>query len=299
MYNEWFIEFAPKTYNETRIETTKQVEAAFELTENLSNITSAMLRDNPATLPILRMATAPPIARDRLIGLAQVSPNLVKRMEIDNNIPLRMGATQLEAELVKITKLLDRLTDRYVLPWLQSGKTPSNAERRRAATIIADRLCGTVADPVIRNAQEERQFSVISQWLDDKGYSIVSTSEVASPEQMKPGTYAYHLNIKAQLGDGSPVNIPIDVAIKPASSHGVGLPLLVEAKSAGDFANVNKRRKEEADKVSNLKRTYSGDLRYILFLGGYFDPGYLGYEAAEGIDWVWEHRTDDFAALGL
>ena len=77
------------------------------------------------------------------------------------------------------------------------------------------------------------------------------------------------------------------------------MPLLVEAKSAGDFANVNKRRKEEADKVSNLKRTYSGDLRYILFLGGYFDPGYLGYEAAEGIDWVWEHRTDDFAALGL
>ena len=27
------------------------------------------------------------------------------------------------------------------------------------------------------------------------------------------------------------------------------------------------------------------------------EPGYLGYEAAEGIDWVWEHRTGDFAAL--
>jgi type II restriction enzyme len=25
----------------------------------------------------------------------------------------------------------------------------------------------------------------------------------------------------------------------------------------------------------------------------------LGYEAAEGIDWVWEHRIDDLAKLGL
>jgi len=25
----------------------------------------------------------------------------------------------------------------------------------------------------------------------------------------------------------------------------------------------------------------------------------LGYEAAEGIDWVWEHRIDDLVKLGL
>lgn len=33
--------------------------------------------------------------------------------------------------------------------------------------------------------------------------------------------------------------------------------------------------------------------------GCYFGSDYLGYEAAEGIDWVWEHRIDDFAKLGL
>lgn len=32
---------------------------------------------------------------------------------------------------------------------------------------------------------------------------------------------------------------------------------------------------------------------------GYFDSGYLGYEAAERIDWVWEHRIDDLAECGL
>ena len=28
---------------------------------------------------------------------------------------------------------------------------------------------------------------------------------------------------------------------------------------------------------------------------GYFDAAYLGYEAAEGIDWIWEHRIEDLA----
>ena len=31
----------------------------------------------------------------------------------------------------------------------------------------------------------------------------------------------------------------------------------------------------------------------------YFDSGYLGYEAAEGIDWVWEHRIEDLEEFGL
>jgi len=38
---------------------------------------------------------------------------------------------------------------------------------------------------------------------------------------------------------------------------------------------------------------------FILFLCGYFDSGYLGYEAAEGIDWVWEHRTNDLALFEI
>lgn len=75
--------------------------------------------------------------------------------------------------------------------------------------------------------------------------------------------------------------------------------MLIEAKSAGDFTNVNKRRKEEAVKVSQLRHTYGGRIVFILFLCGYFDSGYLGYEAAEGIDWVWEHRIDDLAGFGV
>ncbi len=86
-YNKWFIQFAPKTYRTTRIETTKQVESALKQTDNLRNITSEVLKAHSAILPMLRMATAPPIARDRLIGLAGVSPNLVRSMEIEKRIP--------------------------------------------------------------------------------------------------------------------------------------------------------------------------------------------------------------------
>jgi XamI restriction endonuclease len=77
-YNEWFMAFAPQAFRETRIEITKQVELALQLTKNLTNIRPETLLANPAVLPMLRMATCPPIARDRLIGLAGVSPNLVK-----------------------------------------------------------------------------------------------------------------------------------------------------------------------------------------------------------------------------
>jgi XamI restriction endonuclease len=94
-------------------------------------------------------------------------------------------------------------------------------------------------------------------------------------------------------------NIPVDAVVKPRESRPDELPLLIEAKSAGDYANTNKRRKEEATKFSQLKRTYGGDVRFVLFLCGYFDAGYLGYEAAEGIDWVWEHRMNDLAKLGI
>jgi type II restriction enzyme len=77
------------------------------------------------------------------------------------------------------------------------------------------------------------------------------------------------------------------------------LPILIEAKSAGDFTNVNKRRKEEATKINQLKTTFDEGVVFALFLCGYFDAGYLGYEAAEGIDWIWEHRIGDLDQLGI
>jgi type II restriction enzyme len=116
---------------------------------------------------------------------------------------------------------------------------------------------------------------------------------------LKPGMFAFRLNVVGLKEDRQPVNIPIDAVIMPRTAKEDQLPILFEAKSAGDFTNVNKRRKEEATKINQLRRKHGSDVRFNLFLCGYFDSGYLGYEAAEGIDWVWEHRIDDLEEFGL
>lgn len=299
-YNNWFMQFAPKAYRDTRIATTQQVESALAETANLTNITSALLQQHPEVLPILRMAAAPPIARDRLIGLAGVSPNLVKNMEEKQRIPPRADIATLDAELTKISQIIARLLDKDIFPWLESGQQPTETEVQRAATIVADRLCGAISDPIVRNAQERRQLTMIRQWLEQRGYSYVRGGAGLSFETMQPGTFSFRLNIPVLLQSGSKqINIPIDVALAPINSSPGEFPLLIEAKSAGDYTNPNKRRKEEAIKMTQLRSNYGNNVRFILFLCGYFDSGYLGYEAAEGIDWVWEHRIDDLALFEI
>ena len=298
-YNDWFLRFAPKAYRETRQKTTVQVEAALKWTQNLRDISPKLLRNHPEALQMLRMATAPPIARDRLIGLARVSQNLVSSMEDHGKLPPRMPKEQVERELASIGAMVARLADADIFPWLESKKVPTAPEIYRAATIVADRLCGATANPIIRNAQEKRQLDAIKRWLQARGYTFIPTGEKLKFDEIKPGSFAFHLNVPVNLNETRQINIPVDAAIKAKRTAQKAMPLLVEAKSAGDFTNVNKRRKEEAIKITQLRRTYGQDVRYVLFLCGYFDGGYLGYEAAEGIDWVWEHRIDDLRRFGL
>ena len=81
MYNDWFLRFAPKAYRANRVQTTRDVEMALRATNNMKDISATLLREKPSVLPALRMSTCPPIAADRLIGLADVSRNLVEVME--------------------------------------------------------------------------------------------------------------------------------------------------------------------------------------------------------------------------
>lgn len=154
MYNDWFMEFAPAAYRETRARTSLDVESTLVKSGNLARVSSALLRQQPGVLPTLRMSACPPLAVDRLIGLAGVSRNLVGCME-SGVIPKRMNGGALDADLVKIAKLVMRMADRDIFVWLDRNKGPTEAELRRAATIVADRLCGAVANPIIRNAQEK------------------------------------------------------------------------------------------------------------------------------------------------
>lgn len=298
-FNNWFMEFAPRTFRETRIETTKRVENALLLTSNLRDIRPEVLQEHPSVLSMLRMATCPPIARDRLIGLAGISPNVVKAMEKDDRVPPRMSAKELRENLEKIGEIIEKMADPDIFVWLNRDNKETDVEVHRAATIVADRLTGAEADPIIRNAQEQRQLATIKGWLEARGYRELRRGMAESFDKMPPGTFSFRMIVVVNLENGNQINIPIDAVIMRLSAAPGDLPMLVEAKSAGDFTNTNKRRKEEAVKMAQLRSTYGKNIEFNLFLCGYFDGGYLGYEAAEGIDWVWEHRIDDFTKFSL
>ncbi len=300
LYNSWFMKFAPQAFRETRIEATKSVLAALAATNNLRDVTPETLRDHPAVLSTLRMSTCPPLARDRLVGLAGVSKSLVYTMEDDKRVPPTLNMAALMEQLTKIGVVVERLADPDIFIWLGKANEPTDAEVFRASTIVADRLCGARANPIIRNAQESRQLKEIAAWLDARNYKLVPPGASIKFSDMTPGTYAFRLNVVVTQGEGgATVNISIDAVVMRKTAKPQEFPLFIEAKSAGDFTNVNKRRKEEAQKAAQLSKMYGSQMQFILFLCGYFDSGYLGYEAAESIDWVWEHRIDDLALFGL
>ena len=291
LFNTWFMKFAPSAYKNTRSKTATTVIEAMKLTKDLRILSPKVLQQYPAILSTLRMSTSPPLARDRLVGLAYANKNLVFKMEA-GSLPPRIGQEELCRDLNSICNIIQRLLDRDIFPWLEGKEEPTEQERQRASTIVADRLCGAVADPIIRNAQEQRQLALIGNYLKSKGYKQKTHPKELPLNKMEPGTFTFRLNVA--VGKQRKLNIPIDVVIQPKKPRKSGIPILIEAKSAGDFTNTNKRRKEEATKIHQLRGTYGKDASLILFL-----CGYLGYEAAEGLDWIWEHRIDDLMKLGL
>jgi hypothetical protein len=215
----------------------------------------------------------------------------------EGKLAKRMKPELLAEHLGSVCRVLTQLLDRDIFPWLGADTAPTDHERDRAATIVADRLCSAVANPIVRNAQEQRQLAMIGAFLDRREYRKQAHPGGKPLKEMEAGTYSFRMNLP--VGKTVKVNIPVDVVIQPKKLRKDRLPILIEAKSAGDFTNTNKRRKEEATKIHQLQASYGSTVPFILFLCGYFGSDYLGYEAAEGIDWVWEHRIDDLLKLGL
>ena len=135
--------------------------------------------------------------------------------------------------------------------------------------------------------------------MHDRGYTEASAG--TKYNEMVAGTFSFHTNVPVLVAEGADdkINILVDVVILPKSANVGDFPLLIEAKSAGGFINVNKPCKEEPAKMQQLKNTYGNTISYSLFLCGYFDLGYLGYKAAKGIDWIWEHRISHLEQLGI
>jgi hypothetical protein len=159
-FNQWFMKFAPKAYRDTRKKTIESVEQGLTLTKDLTTITPAVIKANPGILPTLRMSTCPPLARDRLIGLVDSSKSLVGTLE-EGKLPPQLEEDVLDAHLAKLTAILTQMLDVDIFPWIGEKRKATEEKRYRSSTIVADRPCGAVAEPIVRNAQEKRQLAII------------------------------------------------------------------------------------------------------------------------------------------
>ena len=102
--------------------------------------------------------------------------------------------------LQRIAKVILNMVDPDIIVWKERNDTPSNRERYRAATIIADRLCGAVANPIIRNAQEARQLNAIEKWLTKRDYDELPEEERGRFEDMPLGTFSFRMNVHGRTG---------------------------------------------------------------------------------------------------
>jgi hypothetical protein len=243
-------------------------------------------------LPTLRMCTAPPLAVDRLIGLAGASKNAVRRME-EGKLPTKMGATDLEAELIKTCRILSRLLDRDIFPWLEADQGPTDHERDRASTIVADRLCSAVVGDIVRSAQRKRQYSVLAGLLDSLAYHEVKGLGAAKITNYDPGTYSFDVLIPVAMG--SDALLPVDLLVNPIEPKATGARVLLDVLTAPDAHLATRSASAAAKKHKWFGMTYGDEVPHILMLGGIYDASCLGFLASEGIDWIWQHRVDDLA----
>ncbi|MEX2170555.1 MAG: XamI family restriction endonuclease [Pirellulales bacterium] len=128
LFNRWFLKFAPKTFREQRLKTTEVVEETLQLTRDFSAISVEFLQAHPARLMTLRMATCPPLARDRLIGLADVRKSIVGALE-KGTLPRDRGDGVLVRELNSILNIVKQMLDQDIFPWLEAGRRATKTER--------------------------------------------------------------------------------------------------------------------------------------------------------------------------
>jgi hypothetical protein len=287
-YDEWYLAESPRMFADARGRAVVEVEEAMLATDDFRTFDADALIARPSALFVARMCVSPPMARDRFVGFSGANKSLVTAMERDGVIPARVHRLQMQLEVM--CDFLRPVFDPGIFCWLEDSRAPAAAERDKALLVIGERLASAFYLPVLRNVQEARQKELMRAYLEGEGFE----ESFELPFEMAPGAFSFGRNVRVVREDGEPQNLPVDCVVSPSDLQ---LPLAcVELKSAGDFTNVNKRRKEESDKHDALKRAHGEHAVFLLQLFGYFGHSYLGFEAAAGIDWAWDHRLSDLAS---
>lgn len=293
-YTSWYLSDSPRLFLQAKRRAVAEFEAAMRATDDFSAFDADSLIACPRAISVARMSISPPMARERFVGFSRANKSLVATMEQRGTLPghpdqlcLQPEMDPLRVELTAMCDFLRPLLDRRLLSWLAENRRPSSSEREAALLVVGERLASALYLARLRNTQEERQKRSMKAYLESEGFTESSDSAF----EMKPGTFRFGRNVPVVRKDRAVQNLPVDCVVSPRSG---ALPLAcVEMKSAGDFTNVNKRRKEESDKCAAIHRAYGDEVVFLLQLFGYFDDNYLDFVGSAEIDWAWDHRLSD------
>jgi hypothetical protein len=141
------------------------------------------------------------------------------------------------------------------------------------------------------------QFDMLKRWLIRHGYKQIVYDVPDDLDAMPVGTFTFRPAISIRKRKTS-VNIPIDCVVKPFAAGKTNLPvLIIETKLSENTASSIRSAKRDARKFATFKEHLEKNVKFMLLLCGYFDGYYLGPQAAEGIDWVWQHRLNDLSVM--
>ena len=269
-----------------------QISKLLDELSNLNSVEKAILK-NPKILTSLRSLTRRDIGTSQIATFLGVGTSMYEAIE--------RAEKPVSPILVQLVSLLKKELDESLAPWIVEGRSPTKDEMNRSVIVAADRILKRSTSTELRYKHEPRQLDKLKEYLDSKGFKEVNGTGILNPRKdMKQGSYAFRVNIDGLTVDGVTLKQNVDTLIMPFSKSPGVLPIFLEAKSMTDEVNPNKRQKEEAQKVDNVRRKWQGKderLNFVLLLGGTVPRRYLEVEAGSGLDWIWEHRVHDLDKL--
>jgi hypothetical protein len=288
-HRRWLLEQGQLAYRQAREDAVLEVESFLSRSEELRVLAPGLLLEAPALLTTMRMSTAPTLARERLAVLAQTERSVITALE-RGRLPARISGSELDRSLERICDVVTAFLDPDLFPWVLPGRAPSDVERARASLVVADRRCDAVADQILRQAQRTHQQQLLSSWLCERGYRPVSAVD-PDLTSLSPGSfYLGQVTVSGPLAAGG---MRADAVIQPLRAR--------TAKTVVIKGSVNPES-ARADRYpfgpTRIGRE-DPDLRLLLLLGGSADDAYLRAKAAEGMDWIWEHRVEDLTLAGV
>jgi hypothetical protein len=152
----------------------------------------------------------------------------------------------------------------------------------------------------VHQAQVHWYLGLIQSWLAARGYDHLDGSRFPGSPEIPSGTFASRHKSYIRPSGGSHRDwVQADVVVKPKQLASDSLPIVVLTALFGSAGESFRRRKTEVNRISKFRLAYGEDDPIVLALWGHVDAGYLGCQAAEGINWIWAHRLSDFTECGI